>query len=83
MSTESTEARVLNILALVLKESREDLSRDTSSASTERWDSLRHMMIILAIEEEFEIDILENEIAELTSASKIIGALEARENHSK
>ncbi len=45
-----------------------------------QWDSLGHMSIIAALEEEFHLDIDADLIAELTSVRAIINYLEGRKN---
>ena len=40
------------------------------------WDSLKHIEIMFALEEEFEIEFSENELAGLDSVSKIIDSVQ-------
>jgi acyl carrier protein len=72
------ERRVLDVIALVLKLPDDQVTPDISSAATERWDSLKHMMIVLAVEEEFGIEFLETEIPNLVSARALMLAVARR-----
>ena len=76
LSTE-VEAKVLDILTVVLKPTGK-ITIDSSSENQESWDSLKHMMVILGIEEAFGIAFSEGEIAKLASAKALIAAVSSR-----
>ena len=57
MSAEAFQDSFFGVMASMLKVPREQLARDTSRSGTEAWDSLRHMHLMLALEEEFGIEI--------------------------
>ena len=44
-----------------------EITEESSIHSIENWDSLKHINLIIAIEEEFEISIDEEEMVEMTS----------------
>ena len=50
-----------------------DFSRETLSG----WDSLKHVAVIFAIEDEFEIRFSEEQMASLASLSAIVEAIDA------
>ncbi len=52
-----------------------EISESTSTNTIDNWDSLQHMNLISAIEEEFEITLLDNEILEMINYSKILEVL--------
>jgi acyl carrier protein len=57
----------------------EDLIDSTTSTETQpKWDSLRHMNLILAIEDEFSVRFSDEEIPLLTSVAAIEKALAKR-----
>ncbi len=57
--------QILNVMSIVF-EVRIDSINDESSADTiETWDSLRHMNLILALEEEFNVVIPDEEVGNL------------------
>ncbi len=63
-------AQIFNIEAVMIAE-------DSSPESIERWDSLRHMQLVLAIEDEFDVRFDDNDIPELLS----LQAIEDRISH--
>jgi len=51
------EARLKQVISAVLQVPVEAIGADTSRETIERWDSLQHMNLVLALEEEFGIYI--------------------------
>jgi acyl carrier protein len=49
----------------------EYISESSSSDNIESWDSLRHLNLILALEEEFEITIPDEEVGNLVNLKLI------------
>lgn len=75
MSATGIEDKFFAILASLLGMPRDQLSRETSRRTLEAWDSLKHMHLILAIEEEFGVTFDDHEIAELSSATALVDAI--------
>jgi acyl carrier protein len=71
--SDQIDTRVKTIVANVLRVPRADLSASSSSSTMARWDSLNHMKLVLAIEEEFGISLSEAQIATTTSLPALIG----------
>ena len=69
--------RVLRIMSDVFAVPADSVSEDSSIETIEAWDSLQHMNLIFAIEEEFGITLDDSVVAELTSVKHILEALEA------
>ncbi|MGY1805635.1 acyl carrier protein [Blastococcus sp. SYSU D00922] len=75
MTRDEVETRVHDVLALVLKlpaPSREPLNR----ADVPEWDSLSHVEIIYAVEEDTGVMFAEHELASLDSSTAIVAAVE-------
>jgi acyl carrier protein len=53
----------------------EEISINSSSQNIQNWDSLKHMNLIIALEEEFEVSFDEDDIPEIQSFMKISDAL--------
>lgn len=68
---ERTRRIVADIFALPLEEVRPDSSPDTISA----WDSLKHLEMVLALEQEFAIQFTPEEIEQLLSVELIVALL--------
>jgi len=49
------EDRIKAVVSAVLNISIDDINSDSSPDTIESWDSLKHMNLIVALEEEFEI----------------------------
>jgi acyl carrier protein len=69
MDRQQIEARVLAVLVAVLKC---EAVPDSSRKNTPRWDSLKHIEIIFAIEDELGIQFSEEEMVTLDSVGKIV-----------
>ncbi len=55
-----------------------DFSKNLDSASTQNWDSIQYVTIVLAVEEEFEIKLTQDEILEFSSFDRIFQILRSR-----
>lgn len=61
------EEKLKQVIADVLEEDPSTIGPDFSMDTVDRWDSLRHMTLVLAIEEAFDITIPDEEAADITS----------------
>jgi len=59
--------KIICILGIVLKIDNKLIDVNTSMDTIKEWDSLKHMNLILALEEEFMISIPDEDVANLTS----------------
>ena len=59
--------RIKKVMSFILSVDLSVINDGFSKDVTNRWDSLRHMNLILALEEEFGIVIPDEEAAHLTS----------------
>jgi acyl carrier protein len=50
----------------------ESLTEDSSPANVESWDSLKHMNLVLALEEEFGIRLNDERIMKMVSVGAIV-----------
>ena len=64
------------IIAQILNLGVDKINDEASSSNTPEWDSLNHMNIIFAVEEQLEITFEDDEIMELTSLEKIVNAVQ-------
>jgi acyl carrier protein len=67
MTRDDLNARLRNIFSMLLDEPSDNISPNTSPDTTEKWDSLMHIKLVCAIEEEFEIQIAPEEQFEMMS----------------
>lgn len=66
MSTSNKE-RIWQVMATVFETEAATLNENSSSDTIEAWDSLKHLTLILALEEEFDIRIPDEEVGELVN----------------
>jgi acyl carrier protein len=62
-----TEDTLKDVMATVLEIAADSINDDTSMDTVEAWDSIKHMNLVLAIEEEFGVSILDEDAANITS----------------
>jgi acyl carrier protein len=66
--------RVQGILADVLSIPLREIAENSSPDTLEGWDSLRHLNLVLALEQDFAVQFMPEEIEQMLSP-KIIGEL--------
>jgi len=69
MDRHQIETVVLAVLASMLKR---EVDLNTSRDNTPQWDSLKHIEIIFAVEDELHIEFSEEEMATLDSVANIV-----------
>jgi acyl carrier protein len=59
------DKRIRELFATLLQVPAEHIGDETSPASLERWDSMRHLIVVAGFEEEFGIDLDPEEAVEM------------------
>lgn len=59
--------RIKQVMSAVFEIPVEHINEDSSSDSIETWDSLHHLNLILALEEEFNVIIPDEEVGNLVN----------------
>lgn len=67
--------RVLRVVGQIMEVPESSLSLDSSPDTVPEWDSLKHMNLVLALEEEFEVQFSDQQIVQMVTVSKILEAL--------
>lgn len=73
------EIKVKRVLANLFKITIEEINDETSIDSVENWDSLKHLKLVLALEDELEISFSEEETIEIISYPLIKETLKLHE----
>jgi acyl carrier protein len=73
--SEPLNSSLVDVLSVTLRVPVDRISDDFSPADCPNWDSVRHLMLMLAIEDKFEISFSEKEIAELRRFATIRDAV--------
>jgi acyl carrier protein len=66
--------KIISILQKVFE--LEQVDENASQQSIEKWDSLGHLNLIVALEEEFDVSFEPEDIAKMTSVQIIINKVE-------
>ena len=70
--------RVRGITADVLTVPADQLNANSSSKEIAAWDSVHHLNLVLALEQEFEVQFDPEEIDSMISIGQIIAVLESK-----
>jgi acyl carrier protein len=65
------EAMLQQVMGAVLNVPPATIEQSSSMDTIKAWDSLRHMHLVLALEEEFKVSIPDEEAANITSYALI------------
>lgn len=71
-----SEDKLRHVMATMLKVDAAEIGLDSSMDNVPGWDSLRHMNLVLALEEEFGVLIPDEEAGNITSYKLIKIVLE-------
>jgi acyl carrier protein len=64
---DNLKSKIYQVMSNVFEIPESEISEDSSFDSIESWDSIRHLNLILALEEEFEITIPDEEVGNLVN----------------
>lgn len=59
------DEHIRSVMAAVFKVSVETITENASQETIATWDSLKHMNLVLALEDEFGVEFTEEEILEM------------------
>lgn len=65
------QGRIKVVMAQIFNVDIDAITQESSPESIERWDSLKHMQLILALEDEFEVTFSDDDIPNLLSTRAI------------
>ena len=68
--------RAIRIVSNVLGYPIEQIDDDTSPDTVKTWDSLRHMKLVLALEEELGVQLTADQIVEMNNVALILAVLD-------
>ena len=76
MTREEIKNRARAVLANALKVKPESVPDNASQMDLSEWDSVRHMNVVIALENEFGIEFEDAELPTLTSLPLLVTAIE-------
>lgn len=69
MDRQQVESTVLRVISTILKQ---PVGREASRAELATWDSLKHVEIMFALEDEFGVVFTEDQLSQLVSVPAIV-----------
>ena len=69
------ESRIKKVMSDVFNIGVDSINSDSSPDNIENWDSLKHMNLIVALEEEFEVEFDDEEIVDSMNYALILNIL--------
>lgn len=72
--------RVIELMSSVFDVDSSEIDGGVIYGKFSKWDSLRHMNLIVALEEEFDITLTEEEVTEMLSLDLIVEILKNRQS---
>jgi len=72
------EDRIKNVMSAVFEIYAVKITEESSSSTIETWDSLKHINLVVALEEEFDIQFNDSEIIELQNMLIIKNIIEKK-----
>lgn len=72
------QEKLFEIIAKIMGVPADTVTIESSPESIPSWESLRHMRLLLAVEEAFSVEFLDDEIVEINDAQSIMQKLEEK-----
>jgi len=76
MTKDEIKERARMALAQALKADPQTIADHASQSDLSAWDSVRHMNVVIALENEFGIEFADAELPALTSLPLLVAAIE-------
>jgi acyl carrier protein len=70
--------RIINLISIILNIKPNEIKESLAYNSIERWDSIAQMNIILSLEEEFNIQLLDEDIEDMLTVELIIKIISSK-----
>lgn len=68
--------KVYQIISQLMETPVASINENSSAEDIVKWDSLKHMDLMMTLEEEFEIQFTDEEIVELSDVKSILAAIQ-------
>ena len=69
------DQKVYKIISQIMNIPLEQINENSSYENIENWDSLQHMNLVMALEEDFKVQLTEDDVVKIISAKAIIETL--------
>ena len=71
--------RLFSVMIDVLEVDESQINIDTSPETIAEWDSMKHMLLLVAIEEEFEFRLTDDDMTQCISSESILDVINNKE----
>jgi acyl carrier protein len=78
MPSSHNVSQIISIFGRVMNVGANQVSMDTSPETLDNWDSLRHMNLMMALEEELNVTFNEDEVLSMLSMQAIVDTLNSK-----
>ena len=78
MNEAEIQDKVCALMAVVLEVNANEIAADSRMDSVAAWDSLKHMKLIMALEQELDIEFDDEEIVDMLSVPLIVLTVKAK-----
>ena len=68
--------RIFELVSQIMGIPQENVTIESSNLNVTGWDSLKHLTLVITIEEEFNVEFSDEQIIGMTNVAFIISALE-------
>ena len=70
--------KLFKVISKIMDVPVEHITEDSSPDTVEKWDSIKHLNLILALEEEFDVQFSDDEVVEMLSVELILLTLKEK-----
>ena len=67
--------KLYNVMADVFQVSKDEITESAAPGTIKEWDSLKHMLLLMALEEEFEFRFTDDELTKCINMAAILEIL--------
>jgi acyl carrier protein len=78
MDKEEMGNRIKKVMGKILDIDPARINEETSNDKVKRWDSLRHMNLVLAVEQEFGIEFDDQQIPKMLNYKEIVRCVQGK-----
>ncbi len=72
------QLKIKQIMAVIFDTTEENISDDAEPLKIDNWDSLNHLQLIVALEQEFNIKFSDDELTELLNLALITTIIQSK-----
>ncbi|MDA8599139.1 acyl carrier protein [Porticoccaceae bacterium] len=73
-----TKDKLFDVMADVFQVNRGEITESWAPGTIKEWDSLKHMLLLMALEEEFEFRFTDDEMANCINVASILEILDEK-----